>query len=115
MYPNATEREWKSKRNEERTLTICSLRDPTIDLDAVDSDDNNDEKQFLTECNTVLEQPLLYQAYNYIRESKEKGVSEPELGIYLGLGKISRRALLKQLAKQLEYYVASSGRQKVRR
>lgn len=31
MYPNATEREWKSKRDAERTVNVLQLRDPNIE------------------------------------------------------------------------------------
>lgn len=115
MYPNASEKEWKTKNNEERLLNVCRLRNPEFDVNVDESDDNDDEKQFLAQCNTVLEQPLLYQAYEFIRQSKGAGVSEPELGAHFGLGKISRRAVIKQLRKHLEFYVTSSGRQKMRK
>lgn len=31
MYPNATEKEWKTKNNAERSLHVLQLKDPNID------------------------------------------------------------------------------------
>lgn len=31
IYPNATEREWKLKRDAERTVNVLQLRDPNIE------------------------------------------------------------------------------------
>lgn len=114
-FPNAPEKEWKTKYDEERRLNVCRLKDPNASIDDDDKDENDEEKMFLNESNTVLERPLLCQVYDYIRESKEEGVSEPEVGARFGLGRIKRRGLLKQMMQHLDFYISSSGRQKMRK
>lgn len=72
---------------------------------------------FLDTSNEVLGIPILHQIYEYIKSSKENGVSEHEVGIQFGQSKLAARALVRKLIKQcnLEYYTVNKQRQNVRR
>ncbi|XP_055298279.1 general transcription factor 3C polypeptide 1 isoform X2 [Sitodiplosis mosellana] len=126
IYPNATEREWKLKRDAERTVNVLQLRDPNIEpgqfkdmyegsTDPVDDDEEGGG--FLDWSHTIRDLPLLHQLYKLIDESKEKGVSETESNAFLGQSKLNGRALMKNLLRDkiIEYYTTSHKRQTIRR
>lgn len=105
----------------ERTLHVLTLRDPDFELHIMhpldDDDDGDDSDGLLGDTYEVLEIPLPVQFYEFIKASKEKGVSEAEIGVRFGQSKLSRRLILKNLVREkiLSYFVNDRGRQKVRK
>lgn len=84
---------------------------------SVDNDDESTNAGFLDASHEVLEIPLLHQVYDYIRSSKEKGASEPEIGVYFGQSKLNVRAVVKNLVKttNIDFYTTFHQRQTIRR
>lgn len=121
LYPNASAKEWKTKKDGERSLHVLQLRNPNMDLNelwpAGDEDEHESTEGTWSETREVIEVPILTQIYQMIKESKEIGVSELEFGRAFALGRLSRRAMLKKIKKlaNVEFYVSSEGRQKTRR
>lgn len=122
LYPDAKEREWKVKhKTAERSIHVLTLRDPDIELTLMhpleDDDEGDDSDGLLGETSEVLEIPLPVQVYQFIRASKENGVTEAEIGLQFGQNKLSRRLLLKNLIREkiLACHVSDRGRQKVRK
>lgn len=72
---------------------------------------------YLSESHEVFEVPLLVQVYDYIRSSKETGVSEPDIGRHFGMSRLVRRSVVKEMKRcsKIERFVTNEGRQKTGR
>lgn len=120
FYPNAPPEEYNFKsRNIEKSVNAVKLLQPSINIYDIWMKDKDDEIKeecgFLDNKNELVNVPLLKQAYDLIKSSKEQGLSQTELGTILGLSKLNSRSIIRNL-ERMKYIVSFSkdvGRQRV--
>lgn len=139
VFPNAPEHEWRLKNKEERTVVALQLTNPDMEMSEILPGNDTDaleeykgecrhmlrirELQFISfrfplgylcESHEVFEVPLLVQVYDYIRSSKESGVSEPDIGRHFGMSRLVRRSVVKEMKRcaKLDRFLTNEGRQK---
>eukprot|EP00094_Tigriopus_californicus_P009796 TCALIF_09445-PA protein Name:"Similar to Gtf3c1 General transcription factor 3C polypeptide 1 (Rattus norvegicus)" AED:0.03 eAED:0.04 QI:37/0.71/0.62/1/0.85/0.87/8/0/1945 len=118
LYPDATDLEWKSKNkspNDERPLQdkekqvrVVQLINPEVDPESVwqdvrdemDEDDEDLEAGFIDQSKWKLTRSMMHQAYSLLEAMGPRGLSQQELGVQLGLGKLEARTICRNLERR---------------
>lgn len=99
-------------------MRVFRLRDPNLDVRTMwtqeADDDGSDNEGTLDQSFLRLDISLKEQAYRFIEETKQTGMTQKELSKKLGLSKLNGRVVIRMLERSgmLTKYMNDAGRQR---